>query len=207
MKKRILYVIACLTFIFVINAVVVYATGSEYLGDVDGNGKVTAADARVILRHSANLENVADSCAHLADINGDEKIVAADARITLRMSAKLEDLFKFGEEYHLHNYESAILKNAICTQEGQKQDICSSCGDTKVSTIEKTGHCYTEATCTKPQTCEICGMTQGSVKEHNYVTTSSSSAATCKDCGVTSCETSGHAFSHSQKTKNEKHHG
>lgn len=240
MKKRTLYTIFYMILVFMLSTVVAFAADSAYLGDADGNGKVNAADARIILRHSANLGKVADEFAHLADINSDEKITAADARIALRMSASLEELFKFGEEYHLHDYETVFVKNATCTEEGKKHDVCkicgkitkesvvekkphtyvdkiekeatcytegekhsvcSSCGDTVVVTIEKLPHSYTEATCTNPKTCRICGVTQGNKKEHDYVTSSCFSPATCKNCGTTSGNAPGHTFSGLKCTK------
>ena len=59
-------------------------------GDVDNDGKVTAADARKILRIAANLETANDSQTFdNADVNNDGVITAADAREALRMAAKL----------------------------------------------------------------------------------------------------------------------
>lgn len=57
------------------------------LGDVDGDGKVTAADARLILRASVGLEEVDTD---VADMDGDGKVTAADARLALRESVGLE---------------------------------------------------------------------------------------------------------------------
>ncbi len=59
-------------------------------GDVNFDGSVTAADARLILRASAGLESLSVSQLPVADINGDSRVTAADARIVLRMSAGLE---------------------------------------------------------------------------------------------------------------------
>ena len=61
-------------------------------GDLDGNGKITAADARVALRLSAKLEYATEAQKILADVNLDGKITAADARKILRVAAKLEQL-------------------------------------------------------------------------------------------------------------------
>lgn len=70
------------------------ATGTTYtiiiLGDVNADGKVTAADARVTLRVSAKLDTISDVVMLAADIDGNGKITAADARKVLRASAKLE---------------------------------------------------------------------------------------------------------------------
>ncbi len=60
-------------------------------GDVDGNGKVTAADARLALRASVGLESFAVGSVKYsaADYNGDGKITAEDARAILRVSVGL----------------------------------------------------------------------------------------------------------------------
>lgn len=59
------------------------------LGDVDLDMKVTAADAREILRYAARLSNKIYNKEN-ADVNADGKINAADARLALKISAKLE---------------------------------------------------------------------------------------------------------------------
>ena len=61
------------------------------VGDVDFDGHVTAADARLALRASAKLwEPFTNEQFGAADIDGDSKITAFDARTILRMSAFLE---------------------------------------------------------------------------------------------------------------------
>ena len=57
------------------------------VGDVDGDGKLTASDARSVLRASVELENVP---LEKGDVNGDGKITAADAREILRKSVEGE---------------------------------------------------------------------------------------------------------------------
>ncbi len=58
--------------------------------DVNGDGYITADDARLALRASAQLENVAGVYAIAANVNGDDQITAEDARLILRRSAGLE---------------------------------------------------------------------------------------------------------------------
>ncbi len=63
-------------------------------GDVDGNGKLTAADARLTLRASVQLENYEEGSCYYQASNIDKvnpKITAADARLILRASVELED--------------------------------------------------------------------------------------------------------------------
>ncbi|MBR5233301.1 MAG: phosphodiester glycosidase family protein [Clostridia bacterium] len=60
------------------------------IGDVNADGKISAADARLALRISAKLEDADGTQMITADYNKDGKITAADARKILRKSAKLE---------------------------------------------------------------------------------------------------------------------
>ncbi|MBR5232798.1 MAG: dockerin type I repeat-containing protein [Clostridia bacterium] len=62
-------------------------------GDVDLNGKITAADARLALRFSAKLEKLTDAQQKNAEVNKDGKVTSADARKILRVSAGLEKGF------------------------------------------------------------------------------------------------------------------
>lgn len=61
-------------------------------GDVDGDGQVTAADARLILRRAAQLIKFTMEQDALADVDNDKKVTAKDARIVLRVAAQLETL-------------------------------------------------------------------------------------------------------------------
>lgn len=63
------------------------ASGS---GDADGDGNVTAGDARLILRHSVSLELIKTANRNLADANGDGRITPEDARIVLRRAVHIE---------------------------------------------------------------------------------------------------------------------
>ena len=65
------------------------------LGDVNNDGKVTAADARLVLRMSAKIDPYSDDQIVYLDLNKDGKITAADARILLRISAKIESIEKY----------------------------------------------------------------------------------------------------------------
>ena len=69
-------------------------------GDVDGDGTITPADARLALRASVGLEpDIAEgTAAYLAsDADGDGAITPGDARLILRASVGLEDASKFGK--------------------------------------------------------------------------------------------------------------
>ncbi|MDR1628734.1 MAG: N-acetylmuramoyl-L-alanine amidase [Oscillospiraceae bacterium] len=67
--------------------------------DMNGDSVIAAADARILLRVSAKLQDLAPTAASKAmkvkvfgDLDADSRIAAADARLLLRVSAKIEDL-------------------------------------------------------------------------------------------------------------------
>ncbi len=74
-------------------------------GDVDFDGKITAADARHILRNSAGLEKFSEIQTISANLNP-AGITAVDARIVLRVSASLQ---KFSWQT-LISFESEVIK-------------------------------------------------------------------------------------------------
>ena len=55
--------------------------------DVNCDGRINAADARMALRHGAQLEHLEGVSFFAADMNDDNKVTAADARIILRKPA------------------------------------------------------------------------------------------------------------------------
>lgn len=89
-------------------------------GDVTGDGSITAADARIILRISVNLDEIDMSDFMKADLDEDGKITAADARIALRLSVGLEPLPE-------HELEEIVVVPATCTTEGLTVRICKRC--------------------------------------------------------------------------------
>lgn len=87
MKKVIISLVLSIIVIFSLTV----SASAAYYGDVDGSGKVTASDARIILRVAAKMDTISDDKVIFADANRDGRITAADARTVLRMAAKLED--------------------------------------------------------------------------------------------------------------------
>ncbi len=67
---------------------------SEYTfiikGDTKADGKITAADARSILRIAAKLESPDDITKEAADIDSDTKVTSKEARIVLRFASRLQ---------------------------------------------------------------------------------------------------------------------
>ena len=63
-----------------------------YRGDVDMDGNISSADARLALRASVKLETLSEAASFLADADNDGQVTSADARLILRASVKLESL-------------------------------------------------------------------------------------------------------------------
>ncbi|MCD7773955.1 MAG: dockerin type I repeat-containing protein, partial [Clostridiales bacterium] len=60
------------------------------LGDINGDGEVTAADARLALRMAAQLDETTEYALSAGDFDGSGSISASEARQILRVAAKLD---------------------------------------------------------------------------------------------------------------------
>lgn len=90
MKKRIISIfVALLTLLLTFSV----AAKTVKLGDVSGDGKITASDARKILRIAATLDACDEETKLIADVDKNGKIVAADARKVLRVAAQIDAEF------------------------------------------------------------------------------------------------------------------
>lgn len=110
-----------------------------YAGDVNNDNIITAADARTILRHSAELELITGDMLERADVDGSGDITATDARLALRMGADLEE-WKEIAATHTHKYSSQVTKKANCVETGILEFTCDLCGSKYTEVIETTGH-------------------------------------------------------------------
>lgn len=72
-----------------LNCIVVSSAKEIIPGDADGDGCVTASDARIVLRVSVNVEEYGNFVFTSSDIDEDAKITASDARNILRLSTGL----------------------------------------------------------------------------------------------------------------------
>lgn len=154
MKRRILSVILAALLIF--SVIPLSFAFAKAIGDVDGNGTVAAADARLALRASVGLETFDEETKKAADVNFDGQVQASDARIILRASVGLEEL----KDPHTHSYASEVTKQANCTEKGIKTFTCE-CGDTYTEDIEATGHTEVKDAAVAPA-CTATGKTEGS---------------------------------------------
>ena len=92
-------------------------------GDVNFDGKITAADARLALRSSAKLWTpFFIEQFHSADIDGDLKINAADARAILRASARLVILPLIGRD-SVSPLDDPVWTDAYCGYYSSDDDL------------------------------------------------------------------------------------
>ena len=90
--KRTVFLLLCVLLMLTVCGVT--ASAAFLMGDVDGNGKVQAEDARLALRASVGLEKYksGSNAFTAADVNKDGFIKADDARKILRAAVGLESL-------------------------------------------------------------------------------------------------------------------
>lgn len=89
MKKIISIVLAL---VLICSAFCVTAFASGRIGDVNGDDKLSAVDARMILQHVAGVKTIEDTSN--LDVSKDGKISAVDARIILQIVAGIIDPIK-----------------------------------------------------------------------------------------------------------------
>ena len=88
MKKRFfILILVLLSFLLSINV----SAKTVLTGDMNSDGRITASDARTVLRISAKLETINESSFPLADADKNGKITSADARKILRIASKLDE--------------------------------------------------------------------------------------------------------------------
>ena len=94
-RKHILSFIGLITALAMLTAAFTFPVcARRWFGDVDGDGTISPADARLTLRASVELEPLTLEQFFSADTDYDAVITPADARMILRVSVALETLPK-----------------------------------------------------------------------------------------------------------------
>ena len=181
-------------------------------GDVDGDGKVTSADARMALRMSVKLDksdadaeekdSYTDREKEIADMDMNCSVSPEDARSILRSSVGLEVPHAF--------YEHTVIEAPTCTKAGlYKWTTTDESITYDEPIVEKEvpalGHEFTEfveytvkPTCTTKGTtvykCVRCEETKtvSGYAEHDWTAATCTTPKTCKVCGLTSGQALGH---------------
>gem|GEM_PF-2164029 len=170
-KKKLLFI----SFIAALMSVLfVFMASANAIGDVDGDGSITAGDARYALRAAVKLENYAAGSAKFlaCDVDFDNTITASDARLILRAAVKLDTLKErnSGSTAHVHNWSDwTPEKNDKNIVTGYHTRTCSAANCPVPDGTERAACTYgskiyttaqTAPTCTKSATyyreCSVC---------------------------------------------------
>ena len=131
-----------------------------FRGDVDADGKITSADARLALRGSVGLEELTADFVSGADVDANGKVESSDARSILRASVNLETLRQSACAHQVESW-SAVRKSDG-TPAAYHTGVCRICGDTLAADHDYELEITKPFTCTTPgeavETC-ACGLT------------------------------------------------
>ena len=156
------------------------------MGDIDADGAVSAADARLVLRAAVELEDLTPEQRIRADADRDGTITAGDARLVLRAAVGLESLEEqspgepvwtaVDEQTHQRVIDAAageteikphewdegeIVRPATCAEAGEKHVKCTVCGFEYAVEIPQPDHMPEPIPAVEP-TCTQNGLTEGS---------------------------------------------
>jgi hypothetical protein len=101
---------------------------------------------------------------------------------------------------------SQVTKDPTCTATGTRVYYATftstwATKQTKTVIIPKVSHIYSEATCTTPKTCTVCGGTDGSALGHAWQEATCTTPKTCTVCGCTDGSALGHNWQEATCTK------
>lgn len=142
-----------------------------YSGDIDFDGKVTASDARTILRSSVGLDDIKIAAFPYADTDFNGVITAADARTVLRTSVGLE-------EEILHSFSVQMKNSATCDEGGEYFFFCTLTNTEYCVKGESFEHDFRDKDCTHNKECKICGETVEYTDGHDFT-----EEGICSVCG------------------------
>ena len=181
-------------------------------GDINNDGVITADDARILLRCSAQLDDVTPEILLYGDYDKNSAITAADARTALRVSASLEN-----KECILHGHNFNQLKNVApdCVNEGYTTKKCSRCYATdgsKTAVVKALGHklqtTTSPATCTKGGwmlvKCTVCNHVEKSCENGKALGHSLGEWTESGNIKTRSCNRCNYSESQKIENKNQK---
>ncbi len=135
------------------------------MGDIDEDGKLTASDARIILRCSVELEEISEYIKLHGDFDKDGIISSDDARTALRIAVGLDSVQCILRGHSI----SPVTYKPTCTEDGYTVNECMLCtykDEEITNTVKATGHklqesqtkadCVNDAVFTKK--CSLCGF-------------------------------------------------
>lgn len=89
--KKLICLLLCVSLLLCAFALCIPSAAAAVWGDMNDDGKVSADDARIILRASVKLDTLNAVQEKYADLDNDSKITASDARLALRIAVRLDE--------------------------------------------------------------------------------------------------------------------
>lgn len=145
-------------------------------GDTDRDGKVTASDARFILRASVKLETIDILSLPYADTDHNGEISASDARYALRASVGLEEAV-------LHSFIVRLKNGVTCDKGGAFFFFCTLTNTAYYAMGDSIEHSFTDGNCYRNTECSVCGEITEYTDGHNF-----NASGICNDCFISKAE-------------------
>ena len=148
----------------------------RYLCDADGDGNVTASDARTILRNSVGLDSIEGISLAYSDADMNGSIGAADARLALRTSVELEQK----QEYA---FSITDMKAASCTEGGYIKAKCEITQKAVEVAVPKRPHSIpASAYCSGEGVCTLCSQKVKVEIRHDFESDYQADKKICRIC-------------------------
>ena len=97
-----------------------------------------------------------------------------------------------GQHTHICD-EWNTVTHASCTEDGEKEGVCTVCGVT-VSEAIPAGHSWINADCENPRSCQNCGETEGEALGHEWKDADCENPRTCNNCNAKEGDALGHTY-------------
>ena len=172
-------------------------------GDVDNDGRISSADARLALRGSVGLETLTADFLTRADVDANGAVESSDARTILRTSVSLDAIQQSDCAHQVGAWESVVRNDGSSAP--YHKGKCALCGETVFADHDFELEITVPFTCTTPgeaiERC-ACGVTGDSVElppQHTWedvegtrveatCTSDGSVDMICSECGKTKTE-------------------
>ena len=129
-------------------------------GDVDGDGRISSADARLALRGSVGLETLTADFITRADVDKNGKVESSDARTILRAAVNLDTIAQDDHEHKVDEWTPVQLKDGSYAT--YHTGVCTICGAAVFGDHDDGLEVIQHNTCTDPglavQKCSFCGL-------------------------------------------------
>lgn len=145
---------------------------SSQLGDANGDGTVSAEDARLILRHSVGLDRLPLKYFPYADFDRNGDISSADARLALRTAVSLEKPV-------FNRFEYSLQSGDGCENGGTYRFCCTLTNTVFTAEYDSTEHIYSDGDCYLPSVCIICSKENAKKQGHDF-----ENSDICKNCSI-----------------------